>query len=109
MGDESLGAFADFLVDGMTSLPSLRRRTVAVFHGEEGSVELFRSPAHWSREAAVIALLYTTGHYRWIRWTTPGPTAAALIEALALPPGDLPPVPEVQIDARPPVIMNLAD
>ena len=49
VGDESLGAFAYFLADGMTSLPSLRSRTVAVFHGEEGSVQLFRSPlAHSS-------------------------------------------------------------
>ena len=66
-----------------------------------------RSPEQWSREAAVIALLYTPNHYRWIRWTPPGPTTGALIEALAAPKGGLPPVAEIQIDARPPVMMDI--
>ena len=105
--DESLGSYADFLEDGMTSHPLLRRRTIAVINGEEGNVQLIRSPEQWSRDAAVIALLYTPGHYRWIRWNPPGPTTGALIEALAAPQGGLPPVAEIQIDARPPIMMDI--
>ena len=62
--DNSLGAYADFLEDGMTSHPLLCRRTIAVFDGESGSVRVTRSPTLWSREAPVIALLFTRGHYR---------------------------------------------
>ena len=56
--DDQLGAFADFLEDGMTSHPTLCRRTIAVFDGAQGSVRLIRSPTHWCRDSPVIALLY---------------------------------------------------
>ena len=105
--DDQLGAFADFLEDGMTSHPTLCRRTIAVFDGEQGSVRLIRSPTHWCRDSPVIALLYTPGHYRWIKWPSPGPSTGALIEALAAPPGGLPAVAEIQLDARPPVMINI--
>ena len=105
--DEGLGAYADFLEEGMTSHPQLRSRTIAVFNGAEGSVRIIRSPTHWSRDATVIALLYTPVHYRWIQWSSPGPTTGALIAALAAPPGGHLAVPEIQLDARPPVLMDV--
>ena len=107
MLDNSLGAYADFLEDGMTSHPLLCRRTIAVFDGESGSVRVVRSPALWSRDAPVIALLYTPGHYRWIRWSSGSPPTGALIAALAAPPAPHQAVAEIQIDARPPVLMDI--
>ena len=107
MLDNSLGAYADFLEDGMTSHPLLCRRTIAVFDGESGSVRVVRSPALWSRDAPVIALLYTPGHYRWIRWSSGSPSTGALLAALAAPPAPHQAVAEIQIDARPPVLIDV--
>ena len=71
---QEIGAFADFLIWGLQAAPRLRGRAVAVYHEQDGTCEIFRSPHHTSRRSHVVAIWYTSrgaghlGHYTWLRY-----------------------------------------
>ena len=70
---QEVGAFADFLIWGLQAAPRLRGRAVAVYHEQQGTCEIFRSPHHANRRSQVIAIWFTSqgtgrlGHYTWLR------------------------------------------
>ena len=70
---QEIGAFADFLIWGLQATPRLRGRAVAVYHEQQGTCEIFRSPHHANRRSQIVAIWYTSqgagrlGHYTWLR------------------------------------------
>ena len=84
---QEVGAFADFLIWGIQASPRLRTRAVAVYHEQDGTCEIFRSPHHADRQSPVLALWFTApaagrlGHYYWLRFRNFHP---GLRELLAL-------------------------
>ena len=71
---QEIGALADFLIWGLQATPRLRGRAVAVYHEQDGTCEIFRSPHHTSRRSHIVAIWYTSpgpgrlGHYTWLRY-----------------------------------------
>ena len=71
---QEIGAFADFLIWGLQATPRLRGRAVAVYHEQQGTCEIFRSPHHANRKSQIVAIWYTSpgagrlGHYTWLRF-----------------------------------------
>ena len=69
---QEIGAFADFLIWRLQATPRLRGRAVAVYHEQQGTCEIFRSPHHASRRSQIVAIWYTNqgagrlGHYTWL-------------------------------------------
>ena len=66
-----VGAFADFLVWGLSSTPLLAGRAVAVYNAPEGSCEIFRPPGAGALSRPVLAICHVpgqAGHYLWVRW-----------------------------------------
>jgi len=106
------GAYADFLAPALTSYSPLRSRAVAVIDGEAGSIQVYRAPATLDPDSPVLALFFSNAHYQWVRWEGGGPTAAALASACygPGPPGaPLAPVPHLELEATPPVLIILDD
>ena len=82
---QEIGAFADFLIWGLQAAPRLRGRAVAVYHEQDGTCEIFRSPHHTSSRSHVVAIWYTSGgaghlgHYTWLRYHTSGTTLGQVL------------------------------
>ena len=82
-----MGAFADFLIWGLQATPRLRGRAVAVYHGHDGTCEIFRSPHHAGRASQALALWYSgpagggLGHYYWLRLRNPSTTLGQVLAA----------------------------
>ena len=106
---DEAGAFADFLADAMTSHARLRHRTVAVFNSVEGSVTLYRDPVTVNPVSPVVGLYFTEGHYQWIRWGVPAPSAGDLTRALLAPAPGAGAILHVLIDAAPPALVDIED
>ena len=82
-----VGAFADFLIWGLQAAPRLRARAVAVYHGQDGTCEIFRSQHHTGRHSPLIALWFSgagaghLGHYHWLRFSSPSVTSGEPLTA----------------------------
>ena len=96
---QEVGAFADFLIWGLTAHPRLRRRTVAIYDSTEGSCQIYRSPHHIDRTLPVLALWYTPDHYQWLRFAPPGLRLIPLRALHRQGPANFPRVPDLVMDA----------
>ena len=110
--EAQVGAFADFLEDGMSSVPALHHRAVAVADATSGGVAIYSSPAVLDTSAPVILLWHTPDHYQLIRWDPPAghptPRHGTFCQRLAHPPGhEDAPVAHTLIDVRPPFFIDL--
>jgi len=106
------GAYADFLAAALTSYQPLRQRAVAVIDGDVGSIQVYRAPATVDPDSPVLALYFQQAHYQWLRWEGAGPTTEALAHACQHPGGQGEPdghVPYLELEASPPVIIELDD
>ena len=79
---EEVGAFSDFLIWGIPDTPALQDRAVAVFDSRTGTCEIFSPSPPALPRPPVIALWFSGAHYRWIRWSPPGPSLPDLLTAL---------------------------
>ena len=82
---QEVGAFADFLTWGLQSAPRLRGRAVAVYNGQDGTCEIFRSQHHTGRSSPLVELWFSgtgegrLGHYLWPRVGNPSITLGELL------------------------------
>ena len=96
LGQEA-GAFADFRIWGLSASPLLQGRAVAVYHGADGTCEIYRSRNPAALLRPVLALWYADHHYVWVRWgrARGGPRLPALLARHNVGPVQNPAVPTI--------------